>query len=283
MALDRVLSSETQLFYTGVRVPAVQSVDFSTEKASTPLQKLGNFNYSERILNSNQTTSFSYSVLITTGASTLDPFYTFQEQESGFLSTKNYGFNIKDFAGENTITGAYLTSYSLNGAVGEMVKGTSSYNADQVSFSPSNSISFSDLSNDDFNIFIPKNITINSSSLTTEGVSTSSLNIQSFDVSVNIQREPRNRLGSRTPEFRYPTMPVDGSLNVSFLKNSVTGIDLSPLIVDTGTISIDLKSNDGLTRMSYPMKQCSLKSVSESVDLDGNNTINFSYVFCVKK
>ena len=100
---------------------------------------------------------------------------------------------------------------------------------------------------------------------------------------MDISRESRNRLGSRTPEFRYPTMPVDGSLNVSFLKNSVTGIDLSPLVVDTGTISIDLKDNDGLTRMSYPMKQCSLKSVSEAVDLDGNNTINFSYVFCVKK
>ena len=283
MALDRVLSSETQLFYTGVRVPAVQSVDFSTEKDSTPLQKLGNFNYSERILNSNQTTSFSYSVLITTGGSALDPFYTFQEQESGFLSTKNYGFNIKDFAGENTITGAYLTSYSLNGAVGEMVRGTSSYEADQVSFTSSNSISFSDLSDDNFNVFVPRNISISSATLTGEGVSTSSLNIQSFDISVDIQRESRNRLGSRTPEFRYPTMPVDGSLNVSFLKNSVTGIDLSPLVVDTGTISIDLKDNDGLTRMSYPMKQCSLKSVSEAVDLDGNNTINFSYVFCVKK
>jgi hypothetical protein len=283
MALDRVHSSETQLFYTGVRVPAVQSIDFSTEKISTALQKLGRFNYSDRILNSNQTTSFSYSILITTGSSALDPFYTFQEQESGFLSTKSYGFNIKDFAGENTVTGAYLTSYSLDGSVGEVVKGTSSYEADQVSFNSSNSISFSDLSADNFNVFIPRNISISSSSIATEGVSTSSLNIQSFGVSVGVTREPKNRLGSRTPEFRYPTMPVDGSLNISFLKNSVTGLDLSPLVMDTGTISIDLKDDDGLTRMSYPMKQCSLKSVSESIDLDGNNTINFSYVFCVKK
>ena len=78
-------------------------------------------------------------------------------------------------------------------------------------------------------------------------------------------------------------MPIDGDFNISFLKNSVTGIDLSSLVVDTGTMSLDLKSDDGLTRMSYTLKQCSLKSVSESTDLDGNNSINFSYTFCVKK
>ena len=283
MALDRVHSSETQLFYTGVRVPAVQSISFSTDKSSTDLRPLGDLSYKERILNSNQTTNFSYSILLTTGASALDPFYTFQEQEIGFLSTRNYGFNIRDFAGQNTITGAYLTSYSLEGSVGGFVRGTSSYEADDVSYTASNSIDFTDLSSDNFNVFIPRNIEITSSSLSSEGGSTSTLNIQNFNINVGITRIPVNILGSRTPEFRYPELPIDGSFDISFLKNSVTGIDLSSLVVDTGTMSVDLKSDDGLTQMSYTMKQCSLKSVSESIDLDGNNSINFSYTFCVKK
>ena len=86
MPLDRVHSSETQLFYTGIRVPAVQSIEFSTEKNSTDLTPLGNLSYQDRILNSNQTTNFSYSILITTGSEALDPFYTFQEHHQMLVS-----------------------------------------------------------------------------------------------------------------------------------------------------------------------------------------------------
>tara|TARA_Y100001937_G_scaffold106816_1_gene148886 strand:- start:16772 stop:17623 length:852 start_codon:yes stop_codon:yes gene_type:complete len=283
MALDRVHSSETQLFYTGVRVPAVQSINFSTEKNSTDLRPLGNLSYGDRILNSNQTTNFSYSIIATTGASAFDPFYTFQEGEEGFLSTESYGFEVKDFAGKNTITGAYLTSYGLEGSVGSFVIGSSTYNADTVSFTSSDAIDFSDTSSDSFKVFIPRNIEITSSNLSTEGASTETLNIQNFSINVAINRGAINKLGSRTPDFRYPQLPIDGAFNIGFLKNSVTGIDLSSLVVDTGTMSVDLKSDDGLTRMSYTMKQCSLKSVSESINLDGNNVINFSYTFCVKK
>ena len=283
MALDRVHSSETQLFYTGVRVPAVQSIDFSTNKELTNLTPLGNLSYQDRILNSNQTTSFSYSTIATTGASALDPFYTFQEQEDGFLSTDSYGFNIRDFAGQNTITGAYLSSYKLEGSVGSFVVGSSTYVADSISHTASNSISFSDMSNDNFDVFVPRNIEITASNMGDESASTSTLNIQSFDIDVSLNRQPINHLGSRTPEFRYPNLPVDGSLSIRFLKNAVTGIDLSSLVLNTGTMSVNLKSDDGLTRMSYTMKQCSLRSVNESTSLDGNNVINFSYNFCIKK
>ena len=134
MALDRVHSSETQLFYTGVRIPAIQSIEFSTDKSSTDLRPLGELSYKERILNANQTTNLSYSILVTTGASGFDPFYTFQQQDEGFLSTGSFGFNIKDFAGENTITGAYLSSYSLEGSVGDFVRGSVSYEADSISY-----------------------------------------------------------------------------------------------------------------------------------------------------
>ncbi len=393
MPLDRVHSSETQLFFTGIRVPAVQSIEFSTEKNSTDITPLGNLSYQDRILNSNQTTNLSYSILVTTGASGFDPFYTFQQSQSGFLSTTSYGFNIKDFAGENTITGAYLSSYSLEGSVGEFVKGSVSYEADSISFDTANSISFSDMSSDNFDVFQPRHISISTtpasstinytvtvqnvggnkyfidgaqqptleliegntyvfnwsdasaqghpvrfsttndgthgggseytigvtkddssykttivvaagaptlyyycqyhggmggqantpSATVVESVSTTDLNIQSFSVGVNINRNLVTRVGSRTPSFRYPQLPIDGSLNVTFIKNQVTGIDLSPLVVDTGKIDINLKNDDGSTSMTYSMDQCSLKSVSESIDLDGNNTINFSYIFCVKK
>ena len=116
-----------------------------------------------------------------------------------------------------------------------------------------------------------------------EPVSTTNLSIQSFDISVSTSRQPVNRLGSRVPDFRYPSLPIDGTLNVSFVKNSVTGIDMAPLVIETGTIAIELKDDTDSTIMSFVNSGCSLKSVSESVDLDGNNLINFSYVICIKK
>lgn len=282
MALDRVHSSETQLFYTGVRIPAIQSIEFSTDKSSTDLRPLGELSYKERILNANQTTNLSYSILVTTGASGFDPFYTFQQQDEGFLSTGSYGFNIKDFAGENTITGAYLSSYSLEGSVGDFVRGSVSYEADSISYNTANSIDFSDMSNDNFSVFVPKDIEITCVGINSGAARTNGFNIQNFSVGVDLNRKLVTRVGSRTPNFRYPELPIDGSLNINFLKNAVTGIDLSPLVVDTGVISIFLKDDDGI-QQTYTMNQCSLKSVSESIDLDGNNTINFSYIFCVKK
>tara|TARA_B100001778_G_C18605368_1_gene639473 strand:+ start:3921 stop:4784 length:864 start_codon:yes stop_codon:yes gene_type:complete len=287
MALDRVHSSETQLFYTGVRIPAIQSINFSTEKQTTDIRPLGRLSYGERILNSNQTVSFSYSNLITTGASGQDPFYNYQLSDSGFINITSYGFNIKDFAGQNTITGAYLNSYSIKGSVGSFVEGESSYVGEVVSFDSSNAITFDDMSSDTFDIFQPRDISIvTSGSISTDGVesiSTANLSIQSFDISVATSRQPVNRLGSRTPDFRYPNLPIDGALNVSFLKTSVTGIDMSPLILDTGTITVELKDDAEDTIMRFINSGCSLKSVSESIDLDGNNLINFSYVICIKK
>ena len=286
MALDRIHSSETQLFYTGARIPAIQSIDFSTSKDSTDLRPLGSLSNTRSILNSNQTTTFSYSNLITTGASGLDPFYHYQFRQSGFLTNVNYGFNIKDFAGENTITGAYLTSYSLKGAVGEFVQGESTYEGDAVSYNSTNSISFSDMSDDTFDVFLPRNISISTAgsigSSNTGSINTATVNVQSFNISLDISRSAKNRLGSRTPEFRYPSLPLNGSLNVSFLKNSVTGIDMGPLVLDTGTITVDLKDDSDATIMSFINSGCSLRSMSEGLDLDGNNTINFSYVFSVK-
>ena len=63
----------------------------------------------------------------------------------------------------------------------------------------------------------------------------------------------------------------------------MTGIDMSPLVLDTGTITVELKDDAEDTIMRFINSGCSLKSVSESIDLDGNNLINFSYVICIKK
>ena len=302
MAVSRVHSSDTQVFISGStagdspqRLAMIQSLDFSTQKQFTELQRLGDLHYCERILNSNQGTDVSMSVVLSTGMSGIDPFYTFQEQESGVLSTGSYGLRVADNAGENLISGAYLTNYQLNGSVGQVVEGSVSYVADSITFNSDNPLLASEASSDGESflsgVFQPADILVTSSGQDffsnpismKEGVGTSGLYVQSFDVSVSVERAAISRVGSRTPKFRYPQLPANGSMNFSLIKNKVTGLDLSSLVLETGNIRVDLRNEEKETIMSFPTSGCSLTSISESNSLDGNATLDFSYTFSITK
>ena len=304
MAVTRVHSSDSQVFVSGdsagplkgspKRLATIQSLDISTDKDFTELQELGQLCYTNRILNSNQTTNVSLDIILTTGMSGIDPFYTFQEQQSGFLSTGTFGFRAADNAGESLISGAYLNSYNLSASVGEIVRGTISYEADTITFNADNPLTADEASEDvlsDFNVFQPADMIISTSGHdifnndinTNEGVSSSGLYIQSFSIDVSVGREAKNRIGSRIPSFRYPTLPANGDLSVSVIKNQVTGLDLSSLVLETGHIKIDLQDDEGNSIMDFIASGCSLTSLAESTSLDDNTTIDFSYTFSIKK
>ena len=293
MAVTRVHSSDCQVFVPDFfnnlreRLPLVQSLSISTSKDVTDLQPLGQFCYTDKILNSNQTTELSLDHLISTGVSGVNPFYKFQEQQEGFLSVSTTRFKVKDNAGESLISGAYLNSYNLNGAVGDVVGGSLGYEADTITFNAENTLTDADESDDNlsqYNVFRPRNISIaTTAGLASEGIESSALNIQSFALSVNINRESKNRIGSRIPALRYPVLPAEGSLSFSVIKNQVTGINLSNLVLEKGTIEIDLRDDEDNSVMNFTTSGCSLMDVSESFALDGNATLDFSYDFSIKK
>ena len=291
MAVTRVHSSESQVFVgtagavSRTRIPAIQSLDISTDKDITELQELGQSCYTDRILNSEQTTKLSLELLVATGASGIDPFYTFQQQEAGFLSTGKFDFAARDNAGETLISGAYLTSYKLEASVGDLVKGSIAYDADTVDFHAANRLTPVEESTDSFGgFFKPKDIRITTENggLTAENITSDDLNIQNFSIAIGVGREAKTRLGQRIPQFRYPVLPLNGSLDVSMIKNQVTGVNLAKLVLEKGDIKIDLRDADNQSIMDFVTSGCSLVSVGESSDLDGNATINFSYTFSVK-
>jgi len=284
MAIERIHSSDTQVFVNGERIPAVNSLSISSSKKVTDIPTLGVSYISDRILNSNQSSEISIGILLTTGATGVDPFYLYQQRESGFLSTGKFDFEIKDRVGVTTISGASLTSYSLNGSVGELVNGESSYEGDGAIVTSVGALAYSDHTNDTFGgFFRPKDIEISTASNDKEGISSSTLNIQDFALSVGLQRTPVTRLGTRTPLFRYPDLPSQGSLSFNMVKNQVTGMDISSLVCESGVITIDLKDNDGDSVMSFITSGCSLETVDESPSLDDNTEISFSYYFPILK
>ena len=111
---ERVHSSDIQLFIDDQRIPSVTSLDFSSEKDLTDLNRLGASHVVDRVLNSNQSTNIDIDVNLTTGATGIDPIYSYQHMQSGFLSTGSFEFKVKDTVGVTTISGWVLTSYSIN-------------------------------------------------------------------------------------------------------------------------------------------------------------------------
>ena len=79
---DRVHSSDIQLFIDEKRVPAVESLSFSTSKNLEDIPRLGVGHITDRILGPNQSTELNYSINLTTGATGIDPFYSYQQMQS---------------------------------------------------------------------------------------------------------------------------------------------------------------------------------------------------------
>ena len=72
---ERVHSSDIQLFINDQRIPAIQSLSFSSAKQLADLTTLGSTHVIDRILTSNQSTQIDLQVNLTTGATGIDPIY----------------------------------------------------------------------------------------------------------------------------------------------------------------------------------------------------------------
>jgi hypothetical protein len=255
-------------------------LSLSSSKKLTDLQRLGSLNVTNRILNSDQSTKIDIGINLTTGATGIDPFYSFQQMQSGFLSTGEFDFKIKDAGGVTTVSGGSLVSYSLDGSVGDLVKGSTSYEGDGAIFTPVGAITIEDQSTDQFGgFFRPRDIEITSTTNGDEGIDTASLNIQNFSLSVEVGRKAVTRLGTRVSQFRYPELPTNGTLSFSVIKTKASGINISSLICESGVILIDLKDINDNSVMNFTTSGCCLDSVDESTNLDDNTEIRFSYYF----
>ena len=77
MAINRVHSSEAQLFVDDQRIPAVISLDISSSKEIEYIPRLGAGHSVEGVLMPNQNSTLSYGITLTTGATGIDPFYSY--------------------------------------------------------------------------------------------------------------------------------------------------------------------------------------------------------------
>tara|TARA_R110001592_G_scaffold346908_1_gene639780 strand:+ start:882 stop:1751 length:870 start_codon:yes stop_codon:yes gene_type:complete len=277
----RVNSSDTQVFNytdsTESRLVGIQECSFNSQKQFTELSELGKFGTQNRILNSNQTTELKLDFILNE-EKTNDPFFAFTD--SGFLSTGSLNFKIRDLAGENKISGAYLQNYSLNLEVGEIPEGSISFQADSISYNDTNNLEYNEQTSDSDIAFLnPNNITVSTNF--DEGINTTSYCVSSVSIDVSLDRAPVTRIGSKVPKYRYPDPNVNGEISVSILKNQVTGVDLSSLVLEKGNLTIKFNPNE-TSEKTYQVQNCSLISVSEDASLDDDTKMNFNYSFNLK-
>lgn len=133
-------------------------------------------------------------------------------------------------------------------------------------------------------IIRPGDITVDLTN--TEGLLTTptSFNVQSFNISFDLAREPIQKLGSRYAVQRDITFPVDINFTVEALGGDLKVANLANFVCQTGTTTatIHLKNptcdNTGKPMASFVLKGLVLQSEALSVEANANQTVSLTWL-----
>jgi len=274
--VSRVHSSDTQVFINDSRLKGVTNFDVSFDRETADLRGLHSLHIEDRINTEPEKVAVNLSWIM--GNDTSDPFFSVATGQ--IVSVENFTIEKKDIVGSEVIEGAYLTSYEVAAAIGDTINGKASYEANRF-YTGAESLAYEDQSNDfNLSVFLPSKIVIDQTSI--EGnVSSSGVSIQSFSVQVPIPRTTFRRIGTPVPKTRYPEIPVVGTTSFSILKNTGASFENDAVVLSKGNFTVSLYDCAGSGEISYHLQDCNLSSISESLDLDGNETVDFNYSFNV--
>lgn len=133
-------------------------------------------------------------------------------------------------------------------------------------------------------IIRPGDITVDLAS--TEGLLTTpaSLNVQSFNISFDLAREPIQKLGSRYAVQRDITFPVDVNFTIEALGGDIKAANLADFVCQTGTTTatVTLKSptcdNTGQGLATFVVKGLVLQSEALSIEANANQTVSLTFL-----
>jgi hypothetical protein len=261
-----VKSPYSIIFLSGQYLTGVQSFSISSSPEFDEIQKFGRQVISDRITNGQ-----SNKVNVSWITSIHDPsFRMFGTGVNTDLIKGKYNFVANDSEGSDQISGAYLTSYSVNAQVNDVPTTSVGFEANRVISSNTGSIPLQDTFDHSFYPFLPSQINITSSFA--NGVTTSDC-LQSFDLSLEVPRKEVKRLGQTYAHSRIPQFPLNVSLAFSVVKSSgvMSGIHTSYL--DSGVLnkgSFTISMYDNTTGVTYTLPQMSLVGKDYSLGLDDN-------------
>ncbi len=113
---------------------------------------------------------------------------------------------------------------------------------------------------------------------------TSSFNVQSFNVSFDLARDPIQSLGTRYSKSRELTFPIDINFTVEALAGDLKVANLRDFICDTTTKTaiVTMKkpdcNNAGAVQARIVLKGLTLQSEAFSIDVDDNQSVSLTFL-----
>lgn len=133
-------------------------------------------------------------------------------------------------------------------------------------------------------IIRPGDITVDLANTTGLLTTPTSLNVQSFNISFDLAREPIQKLGSRYAVKRDITFPVDITFTVEALGGDIKAANLADFVCQTGTTTatVHLKNptcdNTGKPLASFVLKGLTLQSESLSIEANANQSVSLTWL-----
>lgn len=230
------------------------------------------------------------------------------DEKNLYLLVASEGSDASNYAGTTGVIGignSYVTSYSLNVAVGDIPTATVDFEAlnariyssvngnnDVPAVNPVNGIAITGqpfkLPQHSTNSYgaqptalLPGDATIDITGVV--GFAASDLKVQTATMSFDLTRTPLNKLGSRFSFAREIDFPVNATLDIDAEIGDLENGSMSSLLCDTGVYDITLKlkknscSGQGDVALNATLKGAKLVSQSLSTSIGANATLTASF------
>jgi hypothetical protein len=194
------------------------------------------------------------------------------------------GLNLRGQFGKTELTTAtvanWLLTPAINPADGTQVTGTNT-NFKLPAGSVGNAAKPFVLKPGDVNVDLQ---TVNYASGLFTDTTTSSFNVQSFNISFDLARDPIQSLGSRYARSRELTFPIDINFTVEALAGDLKAANLREFVClnPSQTAVITMKkpdcNNAGNIQNKITLKGLTLQSEAFSVDVDDNQSVSLTWL-----
>lgn len=256
---DTRLNSDSHFFVSGQQLSGVESLDIGYNNSSSVLNPLG---YTSGVTSisgpTSQTVSFSRNLIYS------DPIlsYTGSDAISGSLNYNGSAYGFES---------GYLTSYSVNCAVGSIPKvNTSIAVYDEMA------------SGVDMSGALPTTIEIpRQGSITATCDNTTTNRVVGFDYSLSVNRKPYYTIGSETPVEVKLVPPINYTASVQ-LEVDDAFLESGYAFLGTGknsrTVSFTINGRDGTALQSLSIPNACLVGEQINTSADGAIRLTLSYM-----
>ena len=210
----------------------------------------------------------------------------------GSLPTATVSFEASNILSDATVSG--FTGVNFSGFTGiqspavNPVNGESLPDEIQLPFASGNSHTGDYVadSEDTLSALRPGDLTLNLNSfdknILTKVSGVEGIHIQSASLSLPLSRTPIERLGTKFPFARVVDFPVNATLTVNAIVNTMEAQNLANMISGCGgetqrEVSITMKECAGTTGMIVTMKGCTIDSESFSSSIGSNKSVDLTF------